>query len=118
MNNFKFMVGDIVQVVDIGACYTTYCDFFRENDISIDIAARYRYDFPLSEIIRENPDVLFKVMAVGTHGIDGTKIYAITALGDWVEHCYLIGERGITEETTPMTLEEIEEILGYKIRIV
>lgn len=39
----KFKVGQKVKVVKPGECYTTYSDFFTENNVPIDIAIRYQF---------------------------------------------------------------------------
>ena len=58
-----FKVGDIVKVTDCGKRYTTYHEWFEENGVSIDIAARYA--FQDNKGIPQCYD--YKVVAVGPH---------------------------------------------------
>ena len=58
-----FKVGDIVKVTDCGKRYTTYHEWFEENGVDVDIAARYA--FQDNKGISQCYD--YKVIAVGPH---------------------------------------------------
>lgn len=87
-------VGDIVELVDAGQLYTTYHTWFKENNVDIDIAARYDYAGDVNLSTRG----FYRVLATGKHCEDGAAMYAITQKdqvtfgGNLV---YLVNERGI-----------------------
>lgn len=88
-------VNDFVEIVDVGQLYSTYFSWFKENNVDIDIAARYTYS-------REsNPSTCgyYRVLAIGKHNEDNNRImYAITKEEDYVHGpspVYLIDNRGI-----------------------
>lgn len=113
-------IGDTVQVTDWGAEYTTDYGWFEKHR---DVPFRYVICYAYNE--RDNyknrrftDDRLFKVLYVDRVS---NKVL-ITLLEndnfDWAPgRVYLVGCEGI-EPCCPMTLEEIEQKLGYKIIII
>ena len=88
-------VNDFVELVDVGQLYSTYFAWFKENNVDVDIAARYAY-------AREgNPSTCgyYRVLAIGKHIDDDNMVmYAITKEEDFVHGAspvYLINNRGI-----------------------
>lgn len=88
-------VNDFVELVDVGQLYSTYFAWFKENNVDVDIAARYAY-------AREgNPSTCgyYRVLAIGKHiDDDSMAMYAITKEEDYVHGTspvYLINNRGI-----------------------
>lgn len=88
-------VNDFVELVDVGQLYSTYFAWFKENNVDVDIAARYAY-------AREsNPSTCgyYRVLAVGKHiDDDSMAIYAITKEEGYIQDAspvYLINNRGI-----------------------
>lgn len=87
-------VGDIVELIDAGQLYTTYHTWFKENNVDIDIAAKYAYLKEHTPSTRAN----YYILAIGKHCTENTMIYAIaqerkTYFED--DFVYLINERGI-----------------------
>lgn len=113
-------IGDTVQVTDWGAAYTIDYGWFEKHR---DVPFRYVICYAYNE--RDNyknrrftDDRLFKVLYVDRVS---NKVL-ITLLEndnfDWAPgRVYLVGCEGI-EPCCPMTLEEIEQKLGYKIIII
>ena len=88
-------VNDFVELVDVGQLYSTYFTWFKENNVDIDVAARYVY-------AREsNPSTCgdYRVLAVGKHiDDDSMAIYAITKEEGYIQGAspvYLVNDRGI-----------------------
>ena len=88
-------VNDFVELIDVGQLYSTYFAWFKENNVDIDIAARYAY-------AREgNPSTCgyYRVLAIGKHiNDDSMTMYAITKEEDYIQGAspvYLINNRGI-----------------------
>lgn len=87
-------VGDIVELVDAGQLYTTYPSWFKENNVDIDIAAKYAYASEHSPSTKAH----YCILAIGKHCTDDIAMYAIaqkneTIFGD--SSVYLINEKGI-----------------------
>lgn len=59
----SYKIGDSVRVVDFGQQYTTYSDWFEENNIGINFAARYGY----GRSCEENRNKVYTVLAYGPH---------------------------------------------------
>lgn len=113
-------IGDTVQVTDWGAEYTTdYGWFEKHKDVPFRYVICYAYDERDNYKNRRfTDDRLFKVLYVDRVS---NKVL-ITLLEndnfDWAPgRVYLVGCKGI-EPCCPMTLEEIEQKLGYKIIII
>lgn len=88
-------VNDFVELVDVGQLYSTYFTWFKENNVDVDIAARYAY-------AREgNPSTCghYRVLAIGKHNDDDdVTMYAITKGEGYVNGAgpvYLVNNRGI-----------------------
>ena len=87
-------VGDIVELIDAGQLYTTYHTWFKENNVDIDIAARYDYAGDVNLSTRG----FYRVLATGKHCEDGAAMYAITQKIETIfggSPVYLVDERGI-----------------------
>lgn len=56
-----YKVGDSVRIVDFGQQYTTYSDWFEENNIGINFAARYSYNTSCEK------NKVYTVLAYGPH---------------------------------------------------
>lgn len=116
-NDFK--VGDIVTVRNWGYAYSSYTSYFDENDmsgVSLKDIARYEYgNFNRPESL----DTKFKILQIGTHEITNKAIAFIELCEpDKFFPTYLIGVEGLGQVRKKMTLEDIEEKLGYKIELV
>lgn len=87
-------VNDFVELVDVGQLHSTYFAWFKENNIDIDIAARYAY-------MKNTPSTCgyYRVLAIGKHtNDDSITMYAITKEDDYVQDAspiYLVNNRGI-----------------------
>ena len=89
-NGFK--IGDEVKIIDHGQSYTSYNSWFKENNIDVDIAARYAFcstDYFSYE--------KFVIVAKGKHINDENRvIYAITpAQNSNLKPVFLFGEKGL-----------------------
>lgn len=87
-------IGDLVELVDAGQLYTTYPSWFKENNVDIDIAAKYAYASEHSPSTK----IYYYILAIGKHCTDDVAVYAIaqrneTSLGG--NPVYLVNERGI-----------------------
>lgn len=101
-------IGTEVKIVDTGKLYTTYADWFKENEIPYDYAVRYCYcgDKPKTNL-------KYKIVGVGKHIADNSRIiYAIQECGEFVfDKVYLIGCKGV-EPINTMTSKEVYEKYG------
>lgn len=84
----EIKVGDIVTVVDQGATYRTYIDWFKGTN-NMKLIGYYAYGH-LPTIY----NCFYKVVAKGKHELEDSTIYAIQDTEDYGE-IYLIGEDGI-----------------------
>lgn len=87
-------VGDIVELIDAGQLYTTYHTWFKENNVDIDIAARYDYAGDVNLSTRG----FYRVLAIGKHSNTDVMMYAITQKDEVLfggNFVYLVDERGI-----------------------
>lgn len=113
-------IGDTVQVTDWGAEYTTdYGWFEKHRDVPFRYVICYAYDERDNYKNRRfTDDRLFKVLYVD-HVSNKVLITLLENDNfDWAPgRVYLVGCEGI-EPCCPMTLEEIEQKLGYKIIII
>lgn len=91
MNN-KFYKGQVVKVVNSGCTYSTYATFFKEENIDIDLAARYEYGH--SGLLNGEE---VEILASGLHVSGHTNIYVV-AKANRSAFCYpvyLIGQDGL-----------------------
>ena len=87
-------VGDIVELIDAGQLYTTYHTWFKENNVDINIAARYDYAGDVNLSTRG----FYRVLATGKHCESGEAMCAITQKAQTVfggNLVYLVNEKGI-----------------------
>lgn len=87
-------VGDLVELVDAGQLYTTYLSWFKENNVDIDIAARYAY----ADEHSPSTKTYYYILATGKNNTGNTAMYAITQKNETIfggNPVYLVGERGI-----------------------
>ena len=87
-------VGDIVELVDAGQLYTTYPSWFKENNVDIDIAAKYAYASEHSPSTKGH----YCILAIGKHCTDDIAMYAIIQKNETIfggSPVYLVNERGI-----------------------
>lgn len=66
-----YKVGDTVRIVDFGQQYTTYSDWFEENNIGINFAARYSYNVSCEK------DKVYTILAYGPHCFHTGMLYLI-----------------------------------------
>lgn len=84
----KIKVGDTVEVINNGACYTTYKPWF--DDFHPELSTRYVFGHGAEERKK------YEVVAMHEHHFDGDMVYAISK-GEF-GGVYLIGENGIEKE--------------------
>lgn len=87
-------VGDIVELIDAGQLYTTYHTWFKENNVDINIAARYDYAGEVNLSTRG----FYRVLAIGKHSNTDVMMYAITQKDEVLfggNLIYLVDEKGI-----------------------
>ena len=92
MRKMKFKTGDIVKVVDVGEQYCRLIDFFTNNDVDRELAARFAF----AEELPHRSKREYIVLATGLHP-NGQIVYAIQPgrMNDFTEPVYLIGEDGL-----------------------
>jgi hypothetical protein len=83
---FKFGVGEIVKVVDIGDTYSHYINWFKENGLADLLKVFVREGIPTA-------NKKYKVVARGRHSWNGDVLYAIEDYK--TKEVYLIGEKGL-----------------------
>lgn len=114
-------VGDIVKVKDWGESYSYAMDWFIQNDISSQLMIRYAYGdsrkFDVYNSDTGEKDTLkYEVLAVAND-----KAF-ITEVPNYHNNnpAYLVRTVGLVNiaEIHHMTVEEIEEALGYPIEII
>lgn len=88
-NNEKIKVGDDVAIVNAGELYSTYYSFFEENDLSLNIAARYAFRGEASTMFKH------RVIYIGKHNKDVEDVYVIE--NKLNKTIYLIGRKGIVK---------------------
>lgn len=66
-----YEIGDSVRIVDFGQQYTTYSDWFEENNIGINFAVRYSYDVSCEK------DKVYTILAYGPHCFHTGMLYLI-----------------------------------------
>lgn len=113
-------VGDIVKVKDWGKSYACAIDWFIQNDIRSRLMIRYayadsrRFDTYNSDTGKEDT-FEYEVLAVADN-----KALITQAPNYHINPVYLVGTAGLVNinEIHHMTIEEIEEALGYPIEII
>lgn len=116
-------VGDIVKVKDWGESYSYSTEWFLMNNIDIQLMIRYAYgdgrkydEYNDETGFKDN--LKYKVLAVA----DGKAL--ITENNEYDKYdnspAYVIGVNALIniKEIHRMTIEEIEEALGYPIEII
>lgn len=88
----KFSIGDIVYIKNSDKSYTTYTDWFKDNDVSYELAVRYCYG-----VIPTEGRNKFRIVAVGPHAISKQLLYAVTMVDGEDKRIYLMGEEGISK---------------------
>lgn len=68
-----YKVGDNVRIVDFGQQYTTYSDWFEENNIGINFAARYGY----GRLCEKDRNKVYTILAYGPHSFHTGMLYLI-----------------------------------------
>lgn len=107
-----FKIGDVVKVKDMGRKYTTYADWFEEQDISPSVAARYKY----GSNDRLDLNQTYKVIAIGKHGASNDVLVLIEVINKWGTDgaVYLFGEEGLKFNAKTVTLDELLELAEEK----
>lgn len=117
MNNANIKAGDIVKVVNWGKNYSTHADWFleRADKLKPEWLVRYAYNdsrnyerYPKSH----SDNRCWEVLSVD----EGCAL--ITQPGLFRPEVYLIRLDGLSPFTREMTLSEIEDALGYPVKIV
>ena len=68
-----YKVGDNVRIADFGKQYTTYSEWFEENNIGLNFAARYGYDI----LCDKDKDKVYTILAYGPHDFRTGMLYLI-----------------------------------------
>lgn len=90
--------GDRVIIRDTGYQYSVYNDWFDENKISVDIAARYQYSRDMEDSGVHVGDVV-TVVAAGPHDTDADAFVLAVEEPRWNHRVWLINARGVEPET-------------------
>lgn len=91
----KFKVGQKVKVVKPGECYTTYSDFFTNNNVPMNIAVKYQYDRSLED--EDYNDQTYVIDFIGKHHWEGeAPMYVIRDV--YSDRAYLVNERALKAE--------------------
>lgn len=91
MDDFKFNVGDMVKIINCGNAYTTYVNWFKEQNLGEHYTTRYAYGINPKNI--NNSNTVYKVIKRGTHHCGDDNLYLIQR--DCYESMFLIGEKGL-----------------------
>ena len=67
----SFRVGDRVRIINPGRSYLTYNDWFEENQIAVNVAARYAY----GQSVKENTPGTIKF--IGKHRVEKNKVICL-----------------------------------------
>ena len=82
-----FKVGDIVRVVEKEKSYDTYIDFFIEQDLPIDYAARYVYHHLPDE------ESKYRILHIGKHDYKDNDVIVVESVK--TNEIYLVDSNGI-----------------------
>ena len=89
----EYKVGDIVFLRNPGRAYSTYSEFFSENKIDPEIAARYQYGSIMGDYVEVGTKM--RVVATGMHKL-GFSMLVVQTLTN--SSCWLIDEAGVEPE--------------------
>ena len=89
--------GDRVIIRDTGEQYITYLDWFNENNIPADIAARYQYSRDMEDSGVYVGDVV-TVVAAGPHDTDEDAYVLAVEEDYWSRRVWLIDADGVEPE--------------------
>lgn len=93
MSERVYKVGDIVFLRDPGKAYSTYSEFFSENKINPEIAARYQYGSIMEDYVETGTKM--RVVATGMHKY-GLSLLVVQMLTN--SSCWLIDKDGVEPE--------------------
>jgi hypothetical protein len=105
MKDYKFEIGESVVVENDGANYSTYCDWFRENEVR-ELLGYYQYRGDLGE--GKEAGTEYTVVARGPHHAQSRGLYAIQDRNDRV---WLISERGLESKKEKTSRLEVIAIV-------
>lgn len=72
-------IGMRVKVVKPGRCYSQYAEWFKNNNIDVEMAARFPYGVSLEEYYGcRLRDIYFTIVAIGEHEFDNHLLCLIT----------------------------------------
>ena len=91
MDDFKFNIGDMVKIINCGNAYTTYVNWFKEQNLGEHYTTRYAYGINPKNI--NNSNTVYKVIKRGTHHCGYDNLYLIQRY--CYEPMFLIGEEGL-----------------------
>ena len=94
MSKREYKVGDIVILKHPGEAYSTYSEFFSENKIDPEIAARYQYGSIMGDYVETGTEM--QVVATGVHKY-GFSMLVVQMLTN--SSCWLIDADGVEPET-------------------
>lgn len=86
-----YKVGDNVKVVDFGKQYITYSDWFEENNIGINFAARYGYNI----LCEKDKNKVYTILAYGPHSFHKGMLYLIEEKDDPHSLLFLFAEEAL-----------------------
>ena len=92
MDDFKFNVGDKVKVINCGNAYTTYENWFKEQELGSYYTTRYAYG--INPKVINNSNTVYKVIKRGTHNCGDDNLYLIQR-DCYEQPMFLIGEEGL-----------------------
>lgn len=92
MDDFKFNVGDMVKVINCGNAYTTYENWFKEQNLDSYYTTRYAYGINPNDINKSN--TVYEVVKRGIHNCGDDNLYLIRRQHDCAP-MFLIGEKGL-----------------------
>ena len=93
MDDFKFNVGDMVKVIRCGNAYTTYENWFKEQELGSYYTTKYAYGINPNDI--NNSNTVYKVVKRGIHCCGDDNLYLIQRQNDDFAPMFLIGEKGL-----------------------
>ena len=92
MDDFKFNVGDTVKVINCGNAYTTYENWFKEQELGSYYTTRYAYG--INPKVINNSNTVYKVVKRGIHHCGYDNLYLIQR-DCYEQSMFLIGEEGL-----------------------
>lgn len=92
MDDFKFNVGDKVKVINCGNAYTTYENWFKEQELGSYYTTRYAYG--INPNVINNSNTVYEVIKRGTHNCGYDNLYLIQR-DCYGQPMFLIGEEGL-----------------------